>query len=947
MQKNEEEIVKTALRISQRAWAQLELHSHSRSDREVLSEYLKLCPYVKNNSPAMMAALKALEEHIDPKPDALVSQEEEEVENAPQSTTRSQPTPDPIPEAKETDDEKEDSSVDEKPPTAAFSPEPALPVTVKTYPLLRFLLLDIPLALTLLSVAAFEWVHHVHDHYLHPQYLDAFWTSSRRKKEITYYTRSCDESDMTTQTSADLFLSADATVEVAYEHQLLHGFTVFRKVLSEETASNLRDFVISRNHQLAPEESIFVIENENRYSFGLGTDEPSVAAAMEELASNERLAPALEEILGPNPALIELTAISVEYGAVPQYWHDDVVPSASALNYARSFGPSYSVFIPLQNTTQEMGATSGCPGTHYCTTGTMDIYCEEKGFQVVNENGFWGIGDALLMNMNSYHRGAGHTDPNAPARVMLILTFVPQPMDRVESRQMSQGITFSLRWDMWGHTLKDLANAGTMMSQPWATLRALGLYKRSGGEWGIDYISGSTMRMANEDNGFRREQLDEFLERGGFSFLPESLHGKVGNKDGWYEFYIRTFLLCKDALTRFTAAFAVLYLVFGSYAAFVNKKRRYWRSIVGVFFKLVVCSGLAWVLFIMAKEHVDNTGWAKDIQSHRRYTAFQSPVDDSAAQGRATFPTKFDVLIENLYGSRQLHMYNDFINWHPGNRYFRSLLEALKEPYFGYSELLQKRSLEYIVEAVQDNNGRFLTQAAEGAWHVISDDQASLYVAKHLSYLETEFKFQLALELKYARADVKFGLMSKTALALKHTEPVFQAIESKVSKRVDSKPAWDIVAKPRGCRLPLRINFRSPPSTRRQSSFPRKLPPVEPYPDAWITTGDVVEGLVDAMWYLGTVVHVTAQGFYKMHYPDGDRNVVDAFEIRWFQPYYAGERVEVLVEDDYLPCTVIARQGDFYTVVLTRSNQQVEGLRAELFRRHPGQLKKRHTYIPA
>ena len=38
-------------------------------------------------------------------------------------------------------------------------------------------------------------------------------------------------------------------------------------------------------------------------------------------------------------------------------------------------------------------------------------------------------------NPNSWHRGAAHTDPYAPDRVMLILTWVPQPRSHAESRR--------------------------------------------------------------------------------------------------------------------------------------------------------------------------------------------------------------------------------------------------------------------------------------------------------------------------------------------------------------------------------------------------------------------------------------------------------------------------------------------------------------------------------
>jgi len=205
----------------------------------------------------------------------------------------------------------------------------------------RILLFDLPLLLLLLTLAAFSWVHHahVHDHYLEPQ-LRA------------------------------VHLPENATAEEAYQY-----------------------FVDSRNRNLTAEESNFVIEDENQLSFGLGTQEPSVVKAMTELTRNKRLSAALEKIMGPNPALIEMTAITS---------HDDVIPTASVVNYSSAFGPSYSVFIQQQNTTKEMAATVACPAAHYCSAGDIEALGEEEGFQLVNEEGHWGIGDALLTNMTTW-----------------------------------------------------------------------------------------------------------------------------------------------------------------------------------------------------------------------------------------------------------------------------------------------------------------------------------------------------------------------------------------------------------------------------------------------------------------------------------------------------------------------------------------------------------------
>ena len=109
-----------------------------------------------------------------------------------------------------------------------------------------------------------------------------------------------------------------------------------------------------------------------------------------------------------------------------------------------------AVFIQLQNTTKLMGATSACPGTHYCSAGPIDQMCSSHGFQMVGDEGVWQAGDAMLMNMNSLHRGAAHQDPNGEDRVMFVLTFSPAPLPQAESRQLSQGITFSLLWHQWG-----------------------------------------------------------------------------------------------------------------------------------------------------------------------------------------------------------------------------------------------------------------------------------------------------------------------------------------------------------------------------------------------------------------------------------------------------------------------------------------------------------------
>jgi len=90
---------------------------------------------------------------------------------------------------------------------------------------------------------------------------------------------------------------------------------VYPDLLSADTATNLRQFVLRRNAELTEKDAISVIANKQRWSFGIGANEdPSVAKALQEIATHPQLVPALEGIAGHDPAVIEMTAITSAYG---------------------------------------------------------------------------------------------------------------------------------------------------------------------------------------------------------------------------------------------------------------------------------------------------------------------------------------------------------------------------------------------------------------------------------------------------------------------------------------------------------------------------------------------------------------------------------------------------------------------------------------------------------
>ena len=221
--------------------------------------------------------------------------------------------------------------------------------TSNIFKIFRSILIDLPLVtcflLTILTVS----LSHIYDEYLSPQLAQFKYDDTNRRNDLTYYHRVCPLGQMSTTKAEDLYINDDFTTDDAAEHMMVHGMSVYNDLIQPETAQTLRKYIVERNQNLKGKEAISVIHNENRWSFGIGAnDHPSVAKALNEIATNSVFRPALEKIAGDDPALIEMTAITAGYGATDQFWHPDVVSAGSSAKYARNFAPSYSLFVTLQ-----------------------------------------------------------------------------------------------------------------------------------------------------------------------------------------------------------------------------------------------------------------------------------------------------------------------------------------------------------------------------------------------------------------------------------------------------------------------------------------------------------------------------------------------------------------------------------------------------------------------
>ena len=359
--------------------------------------------------------------------------------------------------------------------------------------LLRTLLVDFPLTMLFAALVATILLHKVHDDYLYKQLeLMRFQEDSRDFDENMYYHRVCAGEEVSATSVSQLLLPENATAEECADHQMTHGVSVYRDLLTPETAHELREFIVEENKK---QEGFYVIENQFRYSWGIDVNmHPAIKKYWKELASNKVLVQGLQEIMGPDPAVIEFTAITSAYGAKDQHDHQDVVPPASAAKFAQTFVPSYSLFIPLQDTSYDMGATHVCPGSHLCSDGCENS-CHGRNLAMSGEADNWPTGWGALVNQQTTHKGMGHSKKGGLDRVVIIATFAPRPLTSrsLETRIIGQGGSYSMAWHQWGHTFSDFVFAEERMWEPLKTIRALGLVK--GGGWTLPSVA--SMRMSN------------------------------------------------------------------------------------------------------------------------------------------------------------------------------------------------------------------------------------------------------------------------------------------------------------------------------------------------------------------------------------------------------------------------------------------------------------------
>lgn len=304
----------------------------------------------------------------------------------------------------------------------------------------------------------------------------------------------------------DFTLNNATSIEEAGEIMDEHGVVVVPSILQKETAQGFRDYVMKANHILP---QIQVHEPANRYHIMPPHSEPIVQQVFNEVATHPKLRPLLDELLGSEATLVIFCVVTNTYGAIDQHFHKDSMGEAI---WPDLIVPEYQLAIALQDTTEQMGATSIIPGSTGCEWPALNYdeyeerYNNDKDMQTKYDNfedylaaealdeadvkATLDQGDGFLYHTATQHRGRGHTDANAPDRALAFFTFVGSRQGKDDTRMLPLGQVYALKWNLWGFTTEDMATL--VKGRPWYFWKALGLWNGRANNvrpWNlVDYI---------------------------------------------------------------------------------------------------------------------------------------------------------------------------------------------------------------------------------------------------------------------------------------------------------------------------------------------------------------------------------------------------------------------------------------------------------------------------
>ncbi len=439
-----------------------------------------------------------------------------------------------------------------------------------------------------------------------------------------------------------------------------------------------------------------------------------------------------------------------------------------------------------------MGATGVCPGTYMCSNEDATDTCEGHGFQVADDNNtVWKTGDGLLMNQQSFHRGAAHIDPTAPHRVVFIVTFSPRPKETGDTRMVGLGGSYSLRWDMWGHTLNDLENAPSTMIQPWTTLRALGLYKPKNADWGWDFIFQQSVRAANRDTGY--EDKGDFLS---MVTIPDVLLPKFERKMS-YEDYFRTCtkqwkswaqMINGIALASY---FLISFLIGLIGMLFSNRfSRKVFKGILWTTMRMIILYSLAAsVAYYLVMKRIPTSPWARSIVNgnlfYPPFTTNKSLKSTFLSERGPFVIDENDILISDRYNDKALNSLTDTLKYHQGYMELNSHIKGAIESFSFLSNNDKNQIARTIVDDTFNRGSKFAFLNDNSVWVPLTGTEAVNYVLNEMNMEAKPLLQSLTKEASFILTELRYGLIKFTAMSRRLGYPHVTQLMEEISAKFD------------------------------------------------------------------------------------------------------------------------------------------------------------------
>lgn len=419
--------------------------------------------------------------------------------------------------------------------------------------------------------------------------------------------------------------------------------------------------------------------------------------------------------------------------------------------------------------------------------------------------------------------------------------------------------SYSLHWSQWGHTLTDFQRPLANMRLPWRALRSFGVYKPSNRDWGWDYVTVSSCRIANEDVGFTIDDLEDFTDKGGFWWLPRQLQGNLSNAPetgfAWVYFLQETAARCEEASARtYCAALATYALIF-IVAAFATRRGRtgFFLNIGIGSVRLVALHAVLLLFAWQAGRRVVNCHWSRNIRSQRSFSL--SKAVTLAPELPATLPTEHDVLIFESMQSEYFGSYTSVLEVvHPGNKAWHGLVLKFATGYDNTSPELQAQIRLSVRRIARHEHRRILLKNNNANWAEVSSELADNFCHESLRRRANQFVNSAMDSLGFLYSETKFGYWRDTSLYRRFASKLVASLREKVldvrhhnTKRfLGGIPNATIIFAAATQSLPVVLHeSKVSPKPRRRSGIPIEGLPQEPYPGAWMQETDWVEATFD------------------------------------------------------------------------------------------------------